>query len=316
MRITALALIAALVICFAGCGGAAEAPGPVGTAEATEIRESPEAETTFRRATLYYVSDEGYVVPVTKLIPWEAGIARACLGYMVGTRENTAAAKRMGLVPAIPDGVDMTISIIDGNAKVDLTGYAGLPTAEAELDMIEAIVNTLTEFATVSTVTITRGGEGGTLENGTQLPVRQGAYHLNPEDPELAASAGSAAATLYFPNLSGALTVPVTRYLGKSTSVYAVVSALIDGARGKGLMSCFPENTLLLGAAIENGMATVNLSEDFAAAAQTEGLFSLAYRSLWLTLRELYDFERLEIQVNGRPFAPEEVTPPYSVNGY
>ena len=115
--------------------------------------------------------------------------------------------------------------------------------------------------------------------------------------------------------MSGAVTVPVTRYMSKAPSVYSIAAALIDGANGKGLRSCFPENTLLLGAAIENGVATINLSEDFAAVAETEGLYSLAYRSLWLTLAERYDFTRLDIEINGSLFAPEEVEPPSCVNG-
>lgn len=285
------------------------------TAEQTgEMDETPDVEATFRRSTLYYISDEGFVVPVTKLIPWEEGIAKACLSYMVSTPENVSAAREMGLMTAIPEGVTLSLRVADGNALVDIAGLQPLPTREAELAMLQAIVNTLTEFPTVDTVTVTRDGAGGRLENGTELPVRREAYPLNPEEPELAASAGGGEATLWFPNMSGALLVPVTRYMSKTPSIYSAVSSLIEGTRSRGLRSCFPEGTLLLGAAIENGVATVNLSDDFKAVSDTEGLYSLAWRSLYLTLSESYPVSDLRIQVNGAAFCPEDAEPSFSVN--
>ncbi|MCR5808482.1 MAG: GerMN domain-containing protein [Clostridiales bacterium] len=303
-------LACALLSCSNGKNGK---PDPV--CVPTEApAETPDAEATFRRSTLYFVSDEGFIVPVSKLIPWETGIAKACLACLVSTPENASAAREMGLVTSIPEGAGFTISIRDGNALVDMTGEWALPSAEAELNMIETIVNTLTEFPTVSTVTITRNGSGGRLENGAELPVRQGAYPLNPENEEIATMAGVSEAVLWFPNMSGAVTVPVTKYMGKEPTAYSVVSALIEGSKQKGLRPCFPENTLLLGAAVENGRATVNLSEDFKAVKDTEGLYSLAYRTVFLTLSELYDIDSLEIQVNGERFAPEDAEPQDMVN--
>ena len=113
--------------------------------------------------------------------------------------------------------------------------------------------------------------------------------------------------TLYFPNAGGSLAVPVTRRISGRPGLYQLVSALVSGARSGRLRSCFPENTLLLGATLENGTVTVNLSEDFRASAQTEGLFSLAYRTVWLTLSREFDFDSLRFQINGVDFNPEEV---------
>ncbi|MBO6061382.1 MAG: GerMN domain-containing protein, partial [Clostridia bacterium] len=77
---------------------------------------------------------------------------------------------------------------------------------------------------------------------------------------------------------------------------------------------CFPKDTLLLGAALENGVLTINLSEDFASVAETEGLFSLAYRSAVRTLSPMFDFTKLRFQVNGRDFAPESASFPGDIN--
>lgn len=318
MKIRIAAALFAFALFFSGCAKERdENEPPLSEAEqATEapINETPDVEATFRRSTLYYLSDEGYLVPVTKLVPWEEGIASACLSYMVSTPENLSAAREMGLSTVIPAGVELSLSIRDGNALVDMKNLPPLPSADEELLLCEAIVNTLTEFSTVSTVTITRGGQGGRLENGTELPVRRSAYALNPEDPELSVMTGSVPLTLYFPNAGGAVTVPITRYVSGEPDIYTAVSALMAGTKARGLRECFPTGTLLLGAAIENGVATVNLSEDFKETKATPGLYSLAYRTLWLTLAERFDFTRLRIQVNGAEFAPEAAEIPNDVN--
>ena len=44
----------------------------------------PEADTDngYRRTTLYYATEDGFIVPVMKSIPWEEGIGRAALSYL------------------------------------------------------------------------------------------------------------------------------------------------------------------------------------------------------------------------------------------
>ena len=297
--LTALLLLTACAGNGDGSGGAEASP----EAYTGTPSEEPVAEATFRRAVLYYVTDDGYVVPVTKLIPWEEGIARACLSYMTSSPENDAEARASGLNTVIPEGAKLSLSIKDGTALLDVSG-AAFPDGEAELRMLEATVNTLVGFPTVNDVTVTFNGSGGVTEHGTALPVRSGAYPLNPEESELASSAGACAATLYFPNASGSLTVPVTRYMSGEPSVCTLTAALIAGTRLAGLRSCFPENTLLLGAAIENGVLTVDLSEDFRAVTEVEGLYDLAKETLMLTLSERFELDDVRIRVNGADFAP------------
>ena len=303
--IAALLLTILSAALIAGCGKRpAENAVQEAPPEPTDLIEEP-APQTYRRTTVYFRLDDGFIVPVTKLIPWEEGIARAALSYMVSTPINLSAAREMGLNTVIPDGVSFELSIIDGNAKVDISGLSPMQSREDEDDMLHAIVNTLVEFPTVSTVTVTRDGAGGALENGALLPVRQTAYALNPEEPELAANAAGEGVTLYFPNASGTLIVPVTRRMDEDSGLYGAVSALISGARSPRLLDCFPEDTLLLGAAMENGVVTVNLSDDFRAVEDSPGLFTLAYRTVMMSLAERYGITRLRFQINGVDYEPE-----------
>lgn len=270
----------------------------------SDYYEHPAAQ-TFREATLYYVSDEGFVVPVKKAVPKQEGIASACLAYLTSSSENDAYASSLGLRTVLPAGTGIRLAISGGEAKLDLMNMAPFEDEEAERNAMAALIDTLCEFATVDRVTVTRDGAGGALEHGTALPVGAARMPLNVEETELAASAGAQPRTLYFPNLSGARTVPVTRYFAAEPSLYATVAALIDGPKDGRLMGCFPEGTLLLGAALENGVATVNLSSDFAAAADTEGLCTLARETLLRTLREGFSVDSVTIQVNGREFEAE-----------
>lgn len=312
----ALAAILIFALVFSGCaprrgdaGNADTAPAvslsPQAETDAEEFDEHPAAQ-TFREATLYYISDDGFVVPVKKAVPWEEGIAKACLGCITSSADNDAYAARLGLNTVLPAGTEVKLSISGGEARLDLVGLTPFEDAECERRALTAVINTLCEFSTVDTVTITRNGESGTLEHGTALPYMCKKRPMNAEQTELSASAGAVPRTLYFPNLSGALEVPVTRWFGAEPSLYSTVQALIEGPQSQRLMCCFPQGTLLLGAALENGVATVNLSGDFAAAAEVEGMYTLAKETLLRTLNECFDAAEINIQVNGKTFEPEE----------
>ena len=132
----------------------------------------PEADTDsgYRRTTLYYATEDGFIVPVMKSIPWEEGIGRAALSYLVSGIDNDKSAAMMGLKTVIPEGTECTLRIGEGgSARVDLTDI-GQQTKEQEQAMVVAIVNTLTEFPSINNVSITIDGkEKKTLSNGTDI---------------------------------------------------------------------------------------------------------------------------------------------------
>ena len=69
----------------------------------------------------------------------------------------------------------------------------------------------------------------------------------------------------------------------------------------RGLRSCFPENTLVLGAVIENGILTVNLSSDFETVANDAGLLNIATQSVLLTALPYGSINEVHFAVNGIP---------------
>lgn len=313
---TAAAVLVLLMICFSACRipPALTDPTPVPEVPAQSMlpgflpdetaspSPSPEGGRTVS-ATLYYVTDEGYLLPVVQRIPWEEGIAKACLARLTGSPELDNELKKQGLSAPIPAGTTVRLSISDGEATVRLSALPELFGARSEQNLFAAIVNTLTAFPSVNTVTITADGTDGLTEGGTALPVRFGSLALNTEDGTVQVSGSAKPLTLYFPNAMGSHFIPVTRY-SESGGLYAAVSALVSGTELPGLLSCFPENTLVLGAAIENGLLTVNLSEDFKKIAETPGLYSLAMQSVLFTAMKYGSVDEVLFTVNGAPFEP------------
>ena len=251
---------------FAGCGQKAD------TEEEPLYGEDTEA--GFRRTVLYYGTEDGFVVPVMKRIPWEEGIGKAALGYLVDDDANRAAAAPMGLKALVPEGTSFSLRIGDtGEASLDITGLTELADAEAERNMVTAIVNTLTEFDSIDTVRITLdGAQAATLPHGTDISTAMASQPLNVEEGEVAVSTGSAhPLTLYYPNTSASLNVPVTRYMEAEPTFSTAMTALLEGSDEEALAS-FPDGTELLSAYIADGVACVDLSSDFRQVAEVDGL--------------------------------------------
>ena len=284
-------------------------PDVMPTAE-TETTAGPDSESLngsdeYRRSTLYYLTDEGYILPVTVDIPWEAGIAKACLSKLVSNPENRIETQQKGLKTLIPEGTAIEMNISENKATVNLKNMPPVLSAEQEKAMFTAIVNTLTEFDNIKTVSVMVNGRTGKTANGVEMPVEHGKYALNTENAEVAVSGSAEPMLLFFPNGSGSHIIPVTRYIEGSGDLYTAISGLAEGTALENLRSCFPENTLVLATTVENGMLHVNLTSDFTTIAETPGLFELAEQTVLMTARQYADVNGVRFFVNGAPYTPE-----------
>lgn len=294
--ILALTAAFAVLMLLAGCAG--EIMVDAGLYDG----EEPGAEAGLRRTLLYYKDDDGFIVPVMKLIPWEEGIGAAAIGNLVDSVENRAAASALGLNATIPDGVEYSLRINEGVATLDICGMGALNDAQSEQAMVISIVNSLAEFPTINAVTITFNGEKVTkLPNGTKLQEAMEPFLLNSEEGEVSAAAtGAQPMLLYFANETGSLNVPITRY-AVGNGFGAAVEQLIKGPASGELMNSFPEGTKLLSAQLNNGVATVDLSGEFLAAQYVEGMMQTAYDTLYLTACAVGETNELNVLVEGMP---------------
>lgn len=272
--------------------------------EITETFEES-GESGMRRTTLYFATEDGYVVPVMKRIPWEEGIGKAALSYLVSGEDNDRSASAMGLKTVIPEGTLYTLRIGDDKeATLDLIGCTPHETRAEEQAMVVAVVNTLSEFESIDKVKITLDGSTkDVLPMGTDISETMGKFELNTEEGELPVSGKANKLTLYFPNISASLNIPVTRYIDRVPSFGVALQELIAGPDDAKLLNCFPEGTELISAYIDNGIATVNLSEAFGETGYSDGKLEAARDAIYLCANEFEEVYGVDLYIEGEEYS-------------
>ena len=305
VRITALTMC---ILCTLSLCGCAMIGSLFGGGDDTGIAEEPvDASVGFRRTVLYFETDDGQMVPVMKLLPWEEGIGRAALNQLVDTDTNRISAAAMGLKNVVPPGVSFVLSIgDDAIATVDILELPALADAQAEQNMITAVVNTLTEFSRIEQVEfLFDGKEKKKLPHGTAVNTVFSTQALNVEP--LAVSAGTDEqypVTLYFPNRAASLQIPVTRMVNTEPDLFLAMEQLAQGPADNSLRACFPANTEVLAAEIENDVVMVNFSQEFLALSDTPDIEQAAIASMQLTAKQFGEASALHIQVEGTDYCP------------
>lgn len=104
--------------------------------------------------TLYYQDREGFLIPVTRKVEKQDGIARAALSGLIDNAYSREELRYYGLYPVLPAGTEILgIKIADGLAVVDFNAkLLESPDQKAEKRVLTSIVYTLTEFKTVDHV--------------------------------------------------------------------------------------------------------------------------------------------------------------------
>ncbi|NLD47612.1 MAG: GerMN domain-containing protein, partial [Clostridiaceae bacterium] len=156
---------------------------PKKTDDINSIKETQKNETTKEpvttgitddmvEVTVYYKDKEGMLVPITRTIKKEEGIAKAVLRSMVDAEINRKQAKAYGLIPVLPENTEIKgISIKEEIATVDFNEHVlNYADKKSEQNIVAAIVYALTEFKTINGVKILiNGKEHTSLKYGTDL---------------------------------------------------------------------------------------------------------------------------------------------------
>lgn len=122
--------------------------------------------------TLYYEDSSGDVIPVTRKLAKQVGIARAAVNCLVDNVSNKSEMEPYGLYPVLPDGTEIKgLNIKEGTATIDFNDKLFDNDGKtAERNVISSIVYTLTNFNTVKNVKILiNGRNGGKLKYGTDI---------------------------------------------------------------------------------------------------------------------------------------------------
>ena len=285
-KVIALMLLALALL--AGCSS----PDPIDLEEpieqvptAAELQASLEDGGSTREVTLYYKDLMGYLVPVNCEIPWEEGIAKATLKQMVSSEENDLQAARLGLLTALPEGLEVDMDIIGQLAKVSLSSACmACADAEEENAMVSAIVSALTEFDSISEVQLlVEGEEVDALPFGTNISAPLTREDLNVES----VSADT--------DLTGSGTVQVF-FESKGPR------------EDSGLAGCIPKGVGLISVKQQDGVVTINMTEEFKQVVEQADGGAAAVKALVLTCSQFPDVTEVKLQVEGEDFVLDTET--------
>ena len=265
------------------------------------------------KTVVYYQDNYGYLVPVTRNIPNEPGIAKATLSMMVKSAYNDMEAARLGLRTVMPEETTIELDVSGGVARVDLGAQAlKAADAEAEGNMVSAVVQTLTEFPTVEKVEFLVGGqEREKLTHGTQISsaFERGTINLESSGQTVSEPSAMQTVQLYFPGESSSLIVPVTRMVyGPSDIATAVVELAKGPSTQSPLDEALPQGCGLIGVTVNGGVATLNFTKEFMNIAENSDGGRAALRALVLTCTKFDGIETVEVQVEGKTYDPGQST--------
>ena len=274
-----------------------------------QAREKASSGEKLVKTTVYYQDNYGYLVPVSKSVAEAQGIAKATLSLMVGGAYNDMEAARLGLRTVLPEGTNLDLDIsAEGVARIDLSKEAvNLASAEAESAMLNAIVQTLTEFPSVKSVEfLFDHNVREKLPHGTKVSGNFTRSALNLESADASLSPDQAKTVqLYFPGESSSLIVPVTRMVYGPSDIHTAVLELAKGPSGLSpLDSALPPGCGLLSVDVSEGVATINFTREFIQIAEETDGGRAALKALVLTCTRFAEVNSVRIQVEGEPYDP------------
>ena len=273
-------------------------------AESTDAAQAGGASKT--STIVYYQDNYGYLVPVMCSVPMEDGIAKATLNMMVQSVGNDMQAARLGLRTVLPENTKIDLDIAGGLARIDLSREVlDMADAAAESNMVNAVVQALTEFDSVDRVEFLIGGQKREkLTHGTPVGGRftRGDINLESVEPTMA-DASVQPVTLYFPGDSGAVIVPVTRMVHSRADVNTAVLELAKGpGNGDVLESVVPAGCGLIDVRVEDGVAKLDFTSEFVNLVENSDSGRMALKALVLTCTKFDGVDSVEIYVDGRRY--------------
>lgn len=271
-----------------------------------ELQASLDDSGSTREVTLYYKDLMGYLVPVNCEIPWEEGIAKATLKQMVSSESNDLQAARLGLLTALPEGLEVDMDIIGQLAKVSLSSEClSCADAEEENAMVCAIVSALTEFDSITEVQILVAGEEvETLTYGTAVsaPLTRADLNIESVNADIDVTGANAVQVFFQSEASGCM-VPITRTVFSDEDIDTAVLELLKGPKqDSGLAGCIPKGVGLISVKQNDGIVTINMSKEFQQVVEQADGGSAAVKALVLTCSQFPDVKEVKVQVEGKAF--------------
>lgn len=262
-------------------------------------------EEDMRKTTFYYVNENGLLVPFTRTIPWEEGIAKAAIENLVDTPQLRLKLKDKGLKPSLPAETEVLgMTIYDGTAKVDLSAdFLTCKEKSTEKNALDALVYTLTEFPTIERVQLYIEGKPYNCPKGNNERILyREKINLEPSDSKTKTQP----ITLYFKSVNNygdqSYFIPVTRLVENVDDVLkCTLDELIAGPMDDmGLLPVLPKDTKVLNVKQDGSEVTVDFSKEvkgYGGGIDTE---QTLVNSVVLTISQFDKIESVNVLVEGK----------------
>ncbi|MHB8065689.1 MAG: GerMN domain-containing protein [Ruminiclostridium sp.] len=258
--------------------------------------------------TLFYSNKEGLLIPVTRSVLKQEGLAKAAINGLVDEAVTREQLDYYGLYPVLPQGTKIKgMSIKNGSAIIDFSKeFLNLATQQDEQLAISSVVYTLTGFKTISEVSIRV--EGKTLDklnNGTDLSEIRNRNNtfINAEETPL--KDGYVKCDLYYMAYGSNnfnYLIPVSAQIEKTEDnqlPIAMFTELSKKPSGSKYFTCFPQDTRLLSCVWQNDIAILDFSSQISNYGGAEKENSLL-NQIYYTINQLKGIQKVKILIDGK----------------
>jgi len=259
--------------------------------------------------TLYYQDREGSVVPVTRRIVKQEGIARAAVSSIIDSSLNREDIEYFGLYPVLPKGTEILgINIKEGVATIDFNNkLLDYDNETSGRNIISSVVYTLTEFNTINGVRIlVNGYEKGKLKYGTDISGVLNRNNTLVNSGRINLQEGSKKLDIYlYKNIkeNSAYLLPVSveySNIEDGTIPGKVVELLeSNNVADEKMYSEIPDGTELLGCSVKSGILTLDFNDsvlNYGGSAKEQGILSQVLYSM----KQVEGVDRVRILVDGK----------------
>lgn len=275
----------------------------------SSITTEPDEEFTKSRlpVTIYYQDQDGYLIPMTRWIMLQPGIARASISLDIDSPINREQTTYYGVYPVIPSGTEILgIDIRDGVATIDFSRqFLNYKDARAERNLVASVIYTLTEFKTIDKVRILVNGYlQGEMKYGTDIsrPLGREDIYINAGQLQVEDSPEKVDVFLYKKANEGftymvPISVPAAGFAGELPEI--LVKQLLEVDSTGELATQMPEGVELLNWKSSNGLLTLNFSDGFADDSDEDKKIGVL-KQLAYTVRQVKGITGIRVLVEGR----------------
>lgn len=258
--------------------------------------------------TLYYQDNAGYVVPVTRKVDKQEGIAKAAVTALVDSTINREETEYYGIYPVLPQGTEVRgINLKEGIATIDFNDkFASYKDKAAERNIIASVVYTLTEFKTIDGVKILVNGKSvEKLKYGTDV---SGIFNrdntlLNSDSVNIQEGYGkSDIFLLRYINDKYVYAIPVSFQFKALTDLELpakMAELLCKDYEGTKLYSEIPSGTKILEASIKDDVLTLDFNSklrEYGGNAREDGIL----KQILYSARYIKGVNKVKVRINGK----------------